>query len=477
MTFANAVRNQRTRTTNGMSAFVSTTDPIVDLFYKIGGSRNSDIIPAFVAAYANDRNLALRIALWARDIRQGAGERKIFRDIVKYLETNDRDGALALLRKVPELGRWDDMLVVQTPEVKAVAYAQIAEAIERGNGLAAKWMPRKGREAADLRAFLKMSPKQYRKTLVRLTKVVEQQMCANDWDNINFSHVPSVASARYKKAFGRHTPKYGEYIQALKSGEKIDGKVAKVNASAIFPHDVLKGRIRESTPYSRHHTAWTSNELDLITAQWNALPNYIGDSNILPIVDVSGSMTSTVGGTTTALEVAVSLGLYCADKNKGPFKDTFLTFSARPQLVVLSGTINQKIDQMVKSQWEMNTNLHSAMDKILEVARYNNVPQSDMPDTLLILSDMQFDRCASYDDNAAAMVDRKFRQVGYNVPKIIFWNLNGIDNVPARSNDNGVGLVSGFSPSILKAVLANDLEQFTPRAIMLKTIMNPRYDV
>jgi hypothetical protein len=477
MTFANAVRNQLARTQNDMSAFKSTTDPVTDLFYKIGAARNSDIIPAFVAAYAVDRNLALRIALWARDIRQGAGERKVFRDIVQYLDRTDRDAAIAVLHKVPELGRWDDLLVVQSPEVKKVAYAQIAEAIERGNGLAAKWMPRKGQEAAELRRYLQMSPKQYRKTLVRLTKVVEQQMCSGDWDNINFSHVPSVASARYKKAFGRHTPKYGEYIQALKTGEKIDGKVAKVNASAIFPHDVLKGRISLNTGYYNRVTTWTQNELDLITAQWAALPNYVGDSKVLPLVDVSGSMTSVVGGKTTALEVSVSLGLYCADKNTGPFKDTFLTFSGRPELVVLNGTINQKIDQMTKSHWEMNTNLHAALDKILEVAGRNGVPQSDMPDTLLILSDMQFDRCTSYDDNAKQMIERKYANAGYAVPKIVFWNLNGTDNVPARSTDNGVALVSGFSPTILKAVLANDLEQFTPRSIMLKTIMNPRYDV
>jgi hypothetical protein len=188
-------------------------------------------------------------------------------------------------------------------------------------------------------------------------------------------------------------------------------------------------------------------------------------------------MTSVVGGKTTALEVSVSLGLYCADKNTGPFKDTFLTFSGRPELVVLNGTINQKIDQMTKSHWEMNTNLHAALDKILEVAGRNGVPQSDMPDTLLILSDMQFDRCTSYDDNAKQMIERKYANAGYAVPKIVFWNLNGTDNVPARSTDNGVALVSGFSPTILKAVLANDLEQFTPRSIMLKTIMNPRYDV
>jgi hypothetical protein len=193
-------------------------------------------------------------------------------------------------------------------------------------------------------------------------------------------------------------------------------------------------------------------------------------------------MTCPVGGRdsknqTTCLEVAVSLGLYLSDKNKGKFKDTFLTFSGTPELLHLKGDIVQKIEQMSKSKWEMNTNLVRALDKILSVAVKGKVPQEEMPEMLLILSDMQFDQCARFDNSAFESIVSKFTNAGYAVPKIVFWNLNAKDNVPVKYDTRGVALVSGFSPAIVKAVLAADTEQFTPEAIMMKTIMVPRYDL
>lgn len=469
-TFVNAVANQEARTENGMKARKLTANAAVDLFYKIGASRGKNIVPDFTAAYVQDPNVALRIAAWSRDARGGAGERQIFRDILKHLEATNVKAALALMTKVPELGRWDDLLVVESSALKQIAFEMIKNALNADNGLCAKWMPRKGALAVELREYLGWSPKFYRKRLVELTKVVEQNMCANAWDEINFSHVPSVASARYKKAFNRHTPKYAEYVQNLVKGE--DPKV-KVNASVAFPYDVLKGRI------SNYGIKFDQTELDLIQKQWEALPNYVGDANILPLVDVSGSMSCAAGKNNklSCLEVAVSLGLYLADKNTGKFKDTFLTFSAKPQLVTLKGNINQKIDQMVKSDWEMNTDLHAAIKKILEVAVKGSVPQEEMPKMLLILSDMQFDACVTFDDSAMQMIERSYIAAGYEMPKIVFWNLNAYDNVPVKFDESGTALVSGFSPAIVKPLLSGNLEEFTPEAIMLKTVMVDRYAV
>lgn len=469
-TFVNAVANQEARTENGMKARKQTANPAVDLFFKIGASRGKNIVPDFTAAYVQDPNVALRIAAWSRDARGGAGERQIFRDILKHLEKTNVKAALALMTKVPELGRWDDLLVVESSFLKQMAFEMIKNALDADNGLCAKWMPRKGDFAVELRNYLGWSPKFYRKRLVELTKVVEQNMCANSWDEINFSHVPSVASARYKKAFNRHTPKYAEYVQKLVKGE--DPKV-KVNASVAFPYDVLKGRI------GHYGVKFDKTELDLIQKQWEALPNYVGDANILPLVDVSGSMTCIAGrkGSLTCLDVAVSLGLYLADKNTGKFKDTFLTFSNKPQLVTLKGNINQKIDQMVKSQWEMNTNLHAAIKKILEVAIKGGVPEEEMPKMLLILSDMQFDQCVTFDDSAMQMIERSYKAAGYEMPKIVFWNLNAHDNVPVKFDESGTALVSGFSPAIVKPLLSGNLEEFTPESIMLKTVMVDRYSV
>jgi hypothetical protein len=477
-TFANAVRNQEARTANGMKAHVSTSNACVDLFFKIGASRGKNIVPAFTAAYVQDRDMASRIALWVRDARGGAGERKLFRDIVLELNKTDSDRAIAMVRKVPELGRWDDLLIFDKDSAaEAVAFSLIKDALDAKNGLCAKWMPRKGEQAARLRSFLGWSPKRYRKTLVDLTKVVEQQMCAKEWDEINFNHVPSVASARYKKAFARHTEKYKEWTAKLVSIDPKVKETVKVNAGAVYPYDVLKGLISQ-----RYGASYNKSNLEHITAQWEALPNFVGDANILPLVDVSGSMAVSAGGAgsksvTTCLDVAVSLGLYLADKNKGKFKDTFLTFSSNPELLHLKGDIVQKIKQMNSSAWQMSTDLHKAMDKILDVAVKGGVPQEEMPNMLLILSDMQFNACTRMDHSAMEMIRHKYEVAGYKAPAIVFWNINAADNVPVKHDASGVALVSGFSPSIVKSVLSADMDQFTPEGIMMKTIMSDRYAI
>ena len=465
-TFANAIDNQIARTANGMMVRKSTADACVDLFFGAGASRGKDIIPKFVAAYAEDKDLALRIALWLRDAREGAGERQLFRDILAYFEQHDPEVAKMLLTKVPELGRFDDLLVFKTKPMKDFAYTMLGDALRAGNGLAAKWTPRKGNVANELRKFFGMTPKTYRKTLVGLTTVVESQMCAKDWDNINFSHVPSVASSRYKKAFNRHTTKFAEYVAALVKGDPT----VKVNASAVYPYDILKG-------VGSYNNRYDKTELDHIVAQWAALPNYVGDASILPLVDVSGSMTCPAGknSTTTCMDVAVSLGLYLAEKNKGKFKDTFLTFSDSPELMKLKGNVVEKMTQMTRSDWGMSTNLHAAFDKILSVAVNGNVPQEEMPEILLILSDMQFNACVRFDHTAMQMIEHKYEAAGYQVPKIVFWNLNSSDNVPVKSDKSGAALVSGFSPSIMTSILSANMDEFTPRGIMLKTIMSDRY--
>jgi hypothetical protein len=460
--FVNAIDNQEARTENDMKARKSTASPCVDLFYKIGAMRNQNVIPAFTAAFVSDKNVTLRIAQWARDVRGGAGERKIFRDILSHLEESDSDAAIALMRKVPELGRWDDLFVFKTDSMRKKAFALIEKALNEGNGLCAKWMPRKGADAVALRNFLGMTPKKYRKTLVNLTKVVETQMCAKDWNNINFSHVPSLAAARYKKAFFKNAKDaYSAYLEALKNGDPT----VKVNAGAVYPYDVIKtarNGDREAT--------------QLVISQWNALPNYVGDANILPMVDVSGSMETPVSGANvTAMDVALSLGLYLADKNTGDFKDCFLTFSGSPELLKLRGNIIDKMNQMESSSWDMNTNLHAAFELILKTAKANNVPGEEMPKNVLILSDMQFDLCVTHDDSAIEMIARKYENAGYNMPKVVFWNLRDAGNVPVKFDASGVALVSGFSPAIVKSILAG--KEFTPEAIMMDTIMNSRYDL
>lgn len=478
-TFVNAIQNKSARTTNGMKARASSASAVVDLFFNIGAMRGKDVIPSFVSAFVENPELAIRVALWVRDVRGGAGERKIFCDILNYLAKNESSLYQRVVKRVPDLGRWKDLLAVEDTDARYVAFTMIRKGLQENNALVAKWMPRKGKDAAQLRSFLGMSPKQYRKTLVNLTKVVETQMCANDWDNINFNHVPSLASSRYKKAFSRHTEKYKEWTSALVSTDPKVKETVKVNASAVYPYDVLKGLL-SGVGYLTDLNYDKANK-DHIIAQWEALPNYVGNASILPIVDVSGSMTTPVGGynsktNLSCLDVAVSLGLYLADKNKGKFKDAFLKFSDDAELFYLKGDIIQKTQQLVKTPWPGSTNLHSAFKNILETAKNGNVPQEEMPKYLLILSDMQFNSCSRYDDSAIQMIRRKYNDAGYEIPNVVFWNLNSSDNVPVKFDEKKTALVSGFSPALVKSIISGDLEDFTSESVMMKTIMSDRYN-
>jgi len=454
--FVTAAQSHEARTENNMKALNATGNACVDLFFAIGSSRKTDIIPRFVAAYVENPQVAIRVALWARDARGGAGERKVFRDILNYLSINNSEYTDRILNRVPELGRYDDLFYA--PNHKGTAFEIIKNALEdpTKKGLAAKWIDRKGNNAVALRNFLGLSPKAYRKMLVNATNVVETPMCAREWGAINYNHVPSVASARYQKAFNKHdAARYSVWRNGLKSGE------TKVNASVLYPYEVLRS-IR-------------SGDKDVALAQWEALPDYMGSQNILPVVDVSGSMTCPASGSITCLDVALSLGLYLADKNKGEFKDTFVTFSGHPELLHLKGTLLQKMDQMNNSDWMMNTNLHAVFSLILKTALDAKVPQGDMPNTILILSDMQFDSCVDHDDSAIQMINRKYTEAGYEMPKVVFWNLNaGYKNVPVKFDAKGTALISGFSPAIMKSVLA--AENMSPEGIMHLTIDNNRYD-
>jgi hypothetical protein len=466
------------RTTNGMKAQHSTGAHAVDFFFKAGAMRGRDVTGMFAAAYAEDRELALRLAQWLRDVRGGAGERKAFRDILVWLEKNNVEDAKKLLAKVPVVGRWDDIFVVTSQTAKDEAFTMLGNALRAKDGLAAKWTPRQGPLAVEIRKFFGMSPKFYRKSLVELSNTVEQAMCAQNWDAINFSHVPSVAAARYKKAFWKQQPeRYKQYVEDLKKGVDATGKPVKINASAIFPYDVLKSILSTNASYGSSVNL-SQVELDAITAQWNALPNFVGDANVMPIIDTSSSMTwSQVAPGLQPMHIAQGLGLYLADKNKGAFNGMVMSFNTTPKVRHLSGNIVEKVKQMSSMDVGGSTNLHAAVDQLLNIAVAAKAPASDMPKMILIFSDMQFNSCTRFDHSAMQMIEAKYKAAGYEVPQVVFWNLNAHDNVPVSMDKSGAALVSGFSPAIVKSLLAADLDEFSPEGIMLKTIMVPKYDI
>jgi len=472
-TFVNSIKNGSapdTETTNGMGAHSNTGSALVDIFSMVGASRDSvrAVIDTFDRALKVDKILAAKILLWARDIREGAGERMVPREMLKFLENRDPELLIRLLPKLPEIGGFDDLLIFTNPDVKDAAMSLFRTELKNGNGLCAKWAPREKsanrKQALELMKFMGLSPKQYRRLIVEATNVVETKMCSNEWSDINFSHVPSVAHSRYKKAFMKNAPgAYGSYVSALVKG----APEVKINAGAIFPHDVIKDVLRNDI---------SQDQKDVINAQWKALPNFMGDGHqALAIVDVSGSMTCPVGGLTgvTCMQVAISLGLYVSDKNSGSFKDLFLTFSTSPDFVHLTGDICSKVKQMSKAKWEMSTNLEAAFDRILRHAVENEVPAEDMPSTLLILSDMQFNQCVK-NSTASTMIKEKYKAAGYQIPSVVFWNLKDYGNRPAKSSTPGVALVSGFSPTILKTVLGREI--VSPYQTMLDTVNVPRYE-
>ena len=464
--------NSTALTANGAVTNASSLNKNVDLFFLAGASRGKNIVPTFAGALAEDPEVAVRILQWTRDARGGAGERATFRNLFEYLLKTEPALASRIMPKVPEVGRWDDLLIAFGSPLEREALRMIAFALnDVKDGLCAKWMPRQGAEANKIRSYMRLTPKLYRKLLVSLSNTVEQKMCAKDWSGIVYPHVPSVAAGRYQKAFLKHDPMgYAEYKAKLATGE------AKINASVSYPYDVIR---------SLNH-----GDRAVAIEQWKALPNYLegSDENILPIVDVSGSMTwTTVSGSITPLDVAVSLGLYVSERMGGVFKDQFITFSGTPEMVHLKGDLGKRYDQMCRSNVGGNTDVQAVFKLILGAAVQHKVAVKDMPTKILILSDMEFDQCVtagtghnyynrgSVSVSAMTMIEKEYEAAGYKVPQIVFWNLNGrAGNSPVTYNKVGAALVSGFSPSIVKSVLGG--EEMTPISIMLKTVMTQRYD-
>ena len=461
--------NNKTVTLNGAKIKKSSMNEVVDLFYAVGASRGKNITPLFEKAFAADEDLSVRVMLYARDVRQGMGERKLFRDVAKTLANKVPATAERLIAKTIELGRYDDLLhaFVGTP-VEEKALDAYAAALRAGDGLAAKWAPREKSAnkalASALRKHMGLSPRAYRKLLASNTKVVETQMCDKEWTDINYSHVPSMAAARYQAAFSRNDEqRYAEYRNALVRGDKG----VKINASAIYPSDVYKSM------------AYGGNTV-IAEKQWASMPNWIAEGkSFLPMIDVSGSMGCSAGGNSslTCMDVAISLGLYCAQRQTGAFKDIYLTFSSVPTFGSVSGLSLQNAFQHIRgANWGMSTNLEAAYKLILNTAVKHKVPAEDMPDMLIIFSDMQFNKCTS-GRGVSKDMRKSFKDAGYACPELVFWNLNDYGrNTPVNFDKEGVALVSGYSPALMKSILSMDTEAFTPINIVKDAVCKERYD-
>ena len=455
----NAVRQEDALTANGMVTNSTSLNSNVDMFFLAGASRNmseKDIEVLFQKSIVENPEVALKLMFWARDARGGAGERRFFRICSKFLNKNYFKFMEKNAKYVPEYGRWDDIFELDD----AIALPLIKEGLDNENGLLGKWLPRNGSFANKVRKYLGLNPKEYRKLIVGLSNTVEQKMCAKDWETITYPHVPSVAMNKYRKAFLKNdASRFNEFIGLVHEGKE------EIKAGVLFPHQLYQA-------YKRREDKMA------VEAQWMNLPDFMSDSNerIIPVCDVSGSMTSQLGtGKLSPMDVSVALGVYISERNKSIFKDAFITFSSTPTMQYLKGSLYERLRQLETAHWNMSTNLEAVYKLILDKAVNAGLSEKDMPTKILIISDMEFNS-AIHDggETAIKMIGRMYYSHGYKMPQVVFWNVNGrLGNVPVNFKHEGVGLVSGFSPSILKSILNGSI--LSPEGLMLKTIMSERY--
>jgi hypothetical protein len=461
------------RTHNGANAFEHSENHLLEFFSK-GASlytkkgtyygNEATAVELFKNAWRSDAEMSMKLAFWVRDCRGGGGNRSGFRAIIKWLAENNTEWLTANINLIPKYGRWDDLLSLYGTPCEDKALEIWSEAIISDNpsinGLACKWADR---QDAKLRGYMKMSPKAFRKLVVSKTKVIETLMCEKKWDKIEFNHVPSVASARYKKAFLAHD---AERYNAWRLSLTKEDSGNKVNASVLMPHDIIR-MVRSD--------GRDANVNSLAEAQLKAMPNFMEGTNyrIMPICDFSGSMGTSVSGVITAMDVALSLGLYCSEKvgKDNPFYRKLIPFSNTSKIESWKNMTLVEAIRCIPNGYCGSTNIQSALDKILEAATLFNATNDQIPNVLLILSDMQFDQggVADKDTPVNACLNR-WKAAGYTIPKVIYWNLAGYGNQPATCKDREVALISGFSPSILKSVLGGG--DFTPLGIMKTTLNN-----
>jgi len=454
--FVDAMFSNDSLTNNGAVTHSTAGMHCLDLFFIAGASRfmsEEDILKAFIRAYREDKNVALKILFWARDARGGAGEKRFFQVIMKQLSVSDPEVYEQVAIYIPTFGYWKDIFVIEKPTEDTLNWLSIQLKENENANLLAKWFPRKGEWFVGMHKYLKVSAGAFRRMLTSMSNTVEQKMCANEWETIQYSKVPSVAGKRYAGAFHKHDGiRYASYISDVMEGKE------KMNASVLFPSDLV------------HKVNVDGFNTMAYDAMWKSLPNYMEGCNerILPVCDVSGSMMG------QPMEVSIGLGLYISERNEGPFKDLVLTFSEHPNFHKIEGnTLSEKVFNLGKANWGMNTDLNKTFTVLLDRAVAGKVAQEDMPTKLLIISDMEFDQACGNRTNFDAIKDM-YAHCGYEMPGIIFWNVNGrLGNVPVKANTPNTALVSGYSPSILTSILGG--KELSPYSVMMETIGKPRY--
>ena len=503
MNFTKALNNTTSNisyTENGMQGYKTTNSPYLDFLYKISSLRQDDDLTlqkdcdSFIESVfsSKEQKYLLKFILHIRDPRNGLGERRTGRVLLSELLTqfdftNKEEVFKWIVNHLYDYSRWDDYVSLvkalcltgfggqenkeDVPHIRQLVLL-LKKTLEDDlknteiNApitLLAKWMPSINTSSETARGWAQFfatnfgwSKKQYRQTLSKLRKylkVTERQMSLNEWKEIDYEKVPSLANLRYKDAFLRHdNERRTEYLEALSKGE------AKINSSVNFPHDIVHR-------YTEYEWVWSNlllKRYDKTLEQlWKNLNQIDGLKDTLVVRDDSGSMTSKVGRTSiTALEVATALGIYCAEHCSDSYKDKIISFSEHPKYLDFSDktTLHDKLEYLYEQSEVANTNIRKVFQLILKTAIENKLKQEDLPKQILIISDMEFDDGTSYSGNPIEESQVEYKKHGYTVPKLVFWNVCGRTNtIPVKENELGVYLLSGFSPNILSMLSTGKL--------------------
>lgn len=484
--FINAIN--MTTTANGALAHKSTGSHILDFFYH-GATLRKDAIKAkklFKEAFYEDATTALRILFYIRDIRGGQGEREVFRKCLFWLAMEHPAWVINNWKLIPEYGRWDDLVMLvdaSIPNHRNICenlYSQLVQDLTNMShnkpvSLLAKWMPSENASNPATRAkakfimkLMNIKPKFYRKGLVQLRKhisIVENNLRTKEYSTIKYDELPGKALMKYRKAFHRNDEeRFTVAMTKAANGE------AKVNSGTLYPYEIVQKYgfdFWSNDGWGRHYSRNTDINPTL-EAAWSNLPDYVDDISGLVVADTSGSMSG------MPINVSVSLALYIAERNKNEaFKDYFITFSEKPTLQKIEGkTLRERIN-CLESINPWNTDLQAVFNLVLDRAVKSKVPVEDMPKTLIIVSDMQFDQaCTNNNSTNLERIRERYNEAGYPMPTLVFWNVNSYSNVPAKMNDDGVLLLSGCSPTVLQYAVSST---FNPMDMVYKITESERY--
>ena len=489
-------KKRKTFTENMAIAYATSGSELLDFNFKLSQFRKMDepeIMRAYSKVFFEDPQTAVKFAFYVGDVRGGLGERKIFRACMKWLATYKPNICKAVLRLIPVYTRWDNLVIlVDNISIRSMVIDIIKEQLredcvnrKHGSGISllAKWMPSINASSKETKARAALiarcmgaTPKEYRKMLSMLREyldVTEVKTSSNRWGEIDYEAVPSMANLKYGKAFMKHDfNRRQNYLSALSKG------TAKINASVAQPHDIVAKYYLED--------GWRSYYTDIkkydetLEQMWKALPNIVTE-NTLVVRDGSASMTSPVGnGKTTCLDVATALAIYCSEHNSPAWEDKFITFSSSPEIVNLKNckSLKDKLNVCDSHTDCSNTDIAKTMELILETAVENNMSQEEMPRNILIISDMQFDgrysRNTSWNRTLFEEIALEYDACGYQLPRIIFWNVSDrhADTIPMQDNEKGLILCSGFSINNMKMFMTGEVD---PLKVLLEQINSPRY--